>query len=202
MEKEHAAPGLMPHATHITRYMSPATSHLFKATLDIRDHHLSGLMVIKRTETPPLPPPQTGSGENTGIFRIVFVNEVGMTFFDLELGTDNLRVISCFGSLNKKALMRIFETDFRMLTWDGVLSDTQEYSQEGSDNLVLSGKAGRYRTWQTYSPGGDTLLATAAKSTMADPVIIVFDKYTGGSPAIITIENPFIRMKLRLKRLS
>jgi hypothetical protein len=191
------------HASPVTKYVPPLSSHLFKATLDIKKHHLTGLLVIKRMDslTPPPAPPQTGRGDCPGIYRVVFMNEVGMTFFDLELQPDSLKVVSCFESLNKKTLMKIFETDFRMLISSGSLSDQKIYRQESTNNLIIKGEAGKYKTWQTWSPSGDTLWVTAAKSTMADPVTITYEKYKDGSPLKITIENPFIGMKLMLKKL-
>jgi len=125
-----------------------------------------------------------------------------MTFFDIEMTPDSFRLVSCFESLNKKALMKIIETDIRMLTWDGSLKNEKLYRQDVTNNKVVSGKAGKYKTWQTLSPSGDTLWATAAKSTIADPVIISYDKYKDGFPLKITIENPFIGMKLSLRKLT
>jgi hypothetical protein len=190
------------HASRITKYRPPLASDLFKATLDIKKHHLTGLLVIKRMAlAPPPTPPQTGRGDSSGVYRIVFMNEVGMTFFDLEMKKDSFKVVSCFESLNKKALMKIFETDFRMLTWNGMLKNEQVYREEGTNCLVVSGVAGKYKTWQTYSSMGDTLYATNAKSTIADPVLINFVKYSEGMPVKITLENPFIGMKLLLRKL-
>lgn len=183
------------------RYAAPVASNLYKATLDIKKHHLTGLLVIKRMATIPPAPSQTVGGDSSGIYRIVFMNEIGMTFFDLEMKTDSFKVVSCFGPLNKKALMRIFETDFSMLTRTGPMKNEKMYRQAGTNNLVVSAGAGKYKIWQTYSPSGDTLFTTAAKSTIADPVIITYNKYKDGLPLKITIENPFIGMKLILRKL-
>jgi hypothetical protein len=187
--------------TGITRYHAPKSSHLFKATLDIKKHHLTGLLVVKRMDSIALPEAQNNHETGAGTYRIVFVNEVGMTFFDLELSPDSLQVISCFASLNRKALMNILETDFRILTLNKPLDDQKHYRKDGTKQWVVSGKTGRYRVWQTWSPGGDTLVYTGAKSTVADPVRMVFDKYKDGMPGKITVENPFIGLKLSLRRL-
>jgi hypothetical protein len=192
------------HASRVTRYTPPASTQLFKATLDIKKHHLTGLLMIKRmdTVTPPPAPPQTGRGESSGTYRIVFMNEVGMTFFDLEMKPESFKVVSCFESLNKKMLMNIFETDFRMLLWVDPLKNGKGYIQEGTNKIVLSGVAGSYHAWQTFSPKGDTLYSTSAKSTIADPAILTFEQYKDGFPIKVTIENPFIGMKLSLRKLS
>ena len=140
--------------------------------------------------------------EISPVYRIVFANEIGMTFFDLELKHDSYNVIYCFESLNKKALMKIFETDFRLLTDTDTLNSKKYYKQTGTGNVVIEGNSGRYKTWQTFSPSGDTLYTKSGKSTLADPVIISYLKYSEGFPVKITIENPFIGMKLTLRLLD
>jgi hypothetical protein len=198
-------------AAHLTCYSPPDSSYLFKATLDIKKHHLTGLLVIKQIESFPdseLPQgsspvsPREGNGNISGTCRIVFVNEVGMTYFDLEMTAESFRVISSFDALNKKALINIFETDFRMLNYTGGLDNEKFFSQACTGNLVSSGKAGKYKSWRTYTPMGDTLLKTSAKSTIADPVMITYDKYINGFPSKIIIENPVIGLKLMLRKLS
>ena len=98
--------------------------------------------------------------------------------------------------------MKIIETDLRMLTYSAPLNDTRAYRQSGTNLLVMSGKAGRYKAWQTWSALGDTLRAVSARSNIADPVVITFDKYSEGFPLAIRIENPFIGMKLSLRKLT
>jgi hypothetical protein len=135
-------------------------------------------------------------------YRIVFVNEVGMTFFDLETGISTFRVVSCLPSLDKKALHKILETDFRMLLFTAPSAPTAAYRQCMSNYLVTSNKSDPYDTWHTYTSGGDTLLSLAGKKTVADPCIIRFEKYINGFPSKISVENPFIGMKLLLRKLS
>ena len=98
--------------------------------------------------------------------------------------------------------MNILKTDFRMLIWNDSFENEKVCRQARTNNMVVSGKAGRYRSWQIFSPSGDTLYATNAKSNIADPVIITFAEYSNGFPLKITIENPVINMKLSLKKLT
>ena len=74
---------------------------LFTGSLDIKKHHLTGFLLVKKMEDES--------------YRIVFTNQVGMTFFDFEVKQNSFRVVYCFESLNRKALIRIFEKDFRLL---------------------------------------------------------------------------------------
>jgi len=74
---------------------------LYKGSLDISRHHISGLFFIKKI-----------SGEDV---RIIFSNELGFSFFDLEFKGNNFIVHSCFPSLSRTSLLKLFENDFRLL---------------------------------------------------------------------------------------
>ncbi len=194
------------------------STQLYKATLDIRKHHLKGMLMIKpipvqntpaptppgEQNTPPPTSPQKGRGEVTARgYRFTFMNEIGMTFFDLKITEDSLIVISCYEAFSKKALLKILETDFRILTMTRQLRHKEYYLQKKSERLIVYGGSGKnYKVWQTYTPAGDTLLAATAKSTLADPVFISFDQYKNGFPLKITMRNPFIGLKLSLRKLA
>jgi len=77
---------------------------LFKASLDIRNQHLSGFLLIKKT------------ADST--YRIVFANEIGMTLFDLGFQESQFKVHYIFEPMKKKILLRLFENDFKRLIFD------------------------------------------------------------------------------------
>ncbi|MCX6250626.1 MAG: hypothetical protein NTX61_07735 [Bacteroidetes bacterium] len=70
-------------------------------TFDISKYHLTGLLIVKQT--------------TTSSVRMVFTNEMGMQFFDLEFTDDRFIVHSIFPSMNKRALLTLLEKDFRMI---------------------------------------------------------------------------------------
>ena len=74
---------------------------LFKVSLDISKIHLTGLLFIKQT-----------SDTST---RIIFTNEMGMKYFDLEFFPEQLMIHYCFPSMARKSLLKIIEFDFRLL---------------------------------------------------------------------------------------
>ena len=169
----------------------PGSSLLFKASIDIRTRYLSGLMLIKRLDSVPEPG-----------YRVVFANEVGMTFFDLEVTSGSFRVMSAFPSLNKKALMKILATDIRALTLFGSLEKERYYRRIMTGDRVLSGKSGKYEVWEVWSPAGDELLSVFAGSNIADPVAVSFLNHSSRPPSSIMIENPVIGMKIGLRLLN
>ena len=186
-------------------FRPPDTAWLFKASMDIKKHHLTGLLLVKRAQaqyqagtTQPGPDP----GMEKNAFRVVFVNEIGMTYFDLEVKPDSFRVVSCFEAMNKKVLLKVLETDFRILTFPGRVTFREEFRQNGTNNRVISEKAGRYHTWQTFSASGDTLYSTGGRSKMFDLANISYLDYHDGFPSKINLENPVIGMRISLKLLK
>ncbi len=79
---------------------------LFKTSLDIRKNHLSGYTMIKK---------------NDSAYHIVFSNEIGMTLCDFELNQEYFKVNYLFEPMNKKAMIKIFERDFRLLIYGQVM---------------------------------------------------------------------------------
>jgi hypothetical protein len=76
---------------------------LFKMTFDISRIHLTGLMMIKET--------------SPNSIRMVFTNEIGMQFFDLEFSGGQFIVHSIFPSMNRRSLLKLLERDFRMMLY-------------------------------------------------------------------------------------
>jgi len=74
---------------------------LFKTEITLFKNSFSGITVIK-----------TLDNKN---HRVVFINEVGMKFFDLEIGQDTFIVHQIFTSLNRKAFLNLLENDFRLM---------------------------------------------------------------------------------------
>jgi hypothetical protein len=87
------------------------TKALFKASLDVRENHLSGFLMVKRTS-------------DTSI-RMVFANEIGMTLFDLEFVDREFIAHYVLDAMNKKAFVNILRQDFRVMLFSlGKRSET------------------------------------------------------------------------------
>ena len=123
---------------------------LFKATMEIRGTQITGLLFIKK-----MPDSE---------YRIVFSNEFGMTYFDLELQSDSFNVIYCFEPMNKKMLLSLLESDFRLLIDEGPSQNGKWYLQEHTNVMVYHVKHGKQRTWSSFSTNGDTLISQTAFS--------------------------------------
>lgn len=149
---------------------SPFTSHfekaLFKTSLDIGKNHMTGYTLIKKI--------------SDSSFRLVFANQIGMTWFDLELMKGKLIKHSVFGPLDKKVLLRILKQDFNALiyTSDAVPCPVI-YSVRSSENYSLIGGS--------------------------NPIVrfrIDYEKRLSGVAHKIIIVNPAIKLKMTLNMMG
>jgi len=161
---------------------------LFRVTMEVKQNELTGLIFIKKM------PDST--------YRIVFSNEFGMTYFDLEIQPDSFRVVYCFESMNKKMLLNILEIDFRLLIGNHSPPKGTWYLQEHTNHQVYRVKDKNHNTWNTFSTNCDTLLSQHASSNIFNKTIINYLAYRNGFPSKIHIRNPFISLSLRLTLLS
>ena len=173
---------------------------LFKAAMRIKNKDLSGLLLIKKMDA---------LYDSTGIravqertYRIVFANEIGLTFFDLGVSAGGFTVFQCFESLNRKALLNILKTDFRLLLRLYPDDPASIYVQEGTGRQVIMIGTKHSMVWETRNQQGDTLLVVSGKSTVADAVTIGYRGYRSGVPGAISIENPVIGLQINLRRIS
>ncbi|MBC8314445.1 MAG: hypothetical protein ISR57_04020 [Bacteroidales bacterium] len=161
---------------------------LFRASMEVKKNELTGLVFIKKM------PDST--------YRIVFSNEFGMTYFDLEIHEDSFQVIYCFEPMNKKMLLNILEIDFRLLIGNNSTSKGKWYLQELTNHQVYHVKDKKFNTWNTFSTNCDTLLSQTASSNIFNQTIINYLAYRDSFPSKIHIQNPFINLDLKLTLLS
>jgi hypothetical protein len=164
--------------------------------MGIGQRRLTGLMVIKRMDT------TVGLQEEKPKFRIVFANEIGMTYFDLAVMRDSMKVISCFSSLNRKKFLDMITGDFRLITGLATLTKRGFYRQNNGGNLVIRGKSARFRVWYEYNTTGDTLTTLSARSNLADPVFIRFGEWKSDGWTKMNLRQPVIGLNLELRRLK
>ena len=138
----------------------------------------------------------------TGGYRVVFTNQVGITFFDLGLRNDSLEVVYCFESLNRKALLNIIRTDLiLLLSAPGRFEHVSTGRQETTSLMVREGKSQKIHVWHTWDPT-NTLTAIHGKTGPADKVKIHFSDIRDNFPGTIVIENPVVGMKMEMHLLS
>jgi len=160
---------------------------LFRTTLDIRDYHLTGYTLIKKSA-------------DTSI-RIVFANDMGMTLYDVEFVREKFIIHYVFEPMKKNALLSILESDFRALFFYTVEAQgLTNYTEKASGiPLVYQPRDKRY---YYYDPKTLHITAIAGGSNRWNNFRITFDYPKGTFVQNILITNPGIKLSLRLGWIS
>jgi hypothetical protein len=162
---------------------------LFKGTFDISKHHLSGLFFIKRISQDDV--------------RIMFSNELGMTFFDLELKGNEFIIHSCFPSLNKAALMKILEADLRLLLKP--LTKITRMKPEKSadpDQVVYSVRSDKGSYSYTWDKISGRICRIRTSHAFMGKTDLLLEGDEGLQPKKIHLANPTIKLHIRMTLLS
>lgn len=161
----------------------------YRASIDVLNKHLSGILIIK-------------SEEHSA--RIVFINEMGSTFFDLALNENNYIFHSMMESLNKKAVRKTLAKDLGMIVGKGIFKgESQLLLQNPSHWIVLrqlkSKGNVRYHTNETCR--GATLIENYGRHKKVIS-IQQFMLPNHDIPDSIFVEHHLVKFTIQLKQMS
>jgi hypothetical protein len=180
-------PGQYTYTTSI--FDSSFKKALYKGSLDISKHHLSGLFYLKRV--------------SADSFRIAFSSELGMSYFDLEITRDKLIIHSCFPSLKRKSLLHLIENDFRLLLFADTKIRRIKCSRSTDPELfVFRVKSTRGSFIYTCDKNsGKISRIQSSRAIIGKTDLRIYD-YGGLLPVKVHISNPTIHLHLHMTFLS
>lgn len=73
----------------------------YKASIDVLNKHYSGLVILKQTDSL--------------VKHLVFVTELGMKMFDIEIKDTSMNMAYVFEPLNKPGIIKLLKNDFRSI---------------------------------------------------------------------------------------
>ncbi|MCX6285741.1 MAG: hypothetical protein NTY96_01325 [Bacteroidetes bacterium] len=161
---------------------------LFRTSLDVADKHLTGISIIKRT--------------SDSSFHFTFANEIGMTYFDMEIFRNKYKPDYIFDPINKKSFLKILQRDFAILFFSESpgKQPLRKYLQKGSGEVVYLYLGLKLYAWMDTKQ--NTLTGLVGWSNYVDAVIVSFKEYDHGFPNEIRIVNPKIKMILTFNFLG
>jgi len=162
---------------------------LYRGSLDISSHHLSGLFYLKRI--------------SSNSVRIVFSNEFGLNFFDIEVRGNSLIVHSCFPSLNRKALLKLIKNDFRLLMIpDPTITKMKPVQSSDSMLNVFSVRSAKGSFIYSYDKSSGKLIRIQTSGSILGKTDLIVSDDDNSQPKKINISNPTIRLHLHMTFLS
>ena len=164
------------------------TSALYSAKIDVTGKHLSGLVVIKK-----MPDSST---------RIVFSNEMGITFFDFEFGKDGgFKVYNIIKQMDKKPLIKTLHKDFELVLMQN-LGNKESYSLKDSAFLFTAFPQTKGIYYYITDAGCNQLVKMERASKKKVVVEAIMQDYAGGMPDTIGISHKNFNFDIGLKRLE
>lgn len=162
---------------------------LYKTRLEIGKNKLSGVMFLKRT--------------TDSTIRLVYANEIGMTYFDLELSGTWDTIHAIFPSMDRKAFLKILLEDLRILLFRDMTITKLELEKNPHDD-IREYRTKSKRGTASYFADRDSkrlLRHKSARNRMQRAEI----RYTYGEvvpPVKVYIVNPTIRLHIYMDLLS
>ncbi len=156
----------------------------YRAAVDVVGKHLSGILIIKQQ------PNQS--------HRVVFLNEMGVTFFDFTFHEDNWVVNQIMESLDKKSVKKTLAKDFGMLLGKSILKK-ETISTSGKEISVKLKEKGRVTYYCREACGVSDRIVNFGKK---NAVITIHNYFqTNDTPDSIYIEHHKINFTIQLNRI-
>ncbi|MBK8807655.1 MAG: hypothetical protein IPO21_13860 [Bacteroidales bacterium] len=92
----------IPKVEPVLSFTEDADKVVYKAQIDLYKKHFSGIVVFKYI------PADSAT-------RIVFMSEVGITFFDFQIRNGEFTVINAIAGFDKELIISVFREDFQIL---------------------------------------------------------------------------------------
>ncbi len=162
----------------------------YKAAIDILSNHLSGIVIIKKTDSITT--------------HIIFVTELGMKMFDFEMKDSIIKPLYVFEPLNKPQLVQMLTTSFK----DIFLLDMYHHKMNSCTNkkslLVY-----RYTTptkdnyfFTTDSTGNLSLQEKFHKRKKANRILYDYDVQSKHYSQIKSIQYGLVKLKVELNMIN
>ena len=160
---------------------------LYNTTVDVAGNHLSGLLLIKK-----MPDSST---------RMVFTNEMGLSFFDFEFAADGtFKVHSIIKKMDKKSVIKTLQHDFELVLMNRLDSATASVrTHEGLTYFIFPQSKGF--NYYITNAAGDELLRMERASNKKTIVEAIMKNYVKGIPDTIGISHKTFEFNIGLKRI-
>lgn len=172
----------------VQKFKPSFTVDLYKTTVDVVGNHLSGLLLIKKMPDSSI--------------RMVFSNEMGLSFFDFEFGANgSFKVYSIIKKMNRKSVIKTLRHDFELVLMN-TLDDNKAFvkTNEGQLYFIFPQKKG-YNYYITNVEA--TELLHMQRASNKKPIVdAVMKNFVNGIPDTIGISHKTFEFNIGLKKIE
>jgi hypothetical protein len=161
---------------------------LYRTSLDISKNHLTGYIFIKKT------PDST--------YRILFSNDFGMQIFDFEFSENNFIVHFSFPSLDRKSLLKLLNSDFRIILFSNYgLEKIKPVKSDNKEELAFKVKS-KIGKWKYRISGSSRKILSIRNTVKGFSKTVIDLNYSSEVVTGISISNPLIKLFIRMTQIS
>lgn len=158
----------------------------YRASIDVMNKHLSGILIFKTQE------------DNS--VRVVFINEMGTSFFDVSFTQTNYTFHSTMKSFDKKSVKRTLAKDLGMILMRGIYksNQTQVFSETYFEKKLIRKGTVRY-----YPSLNNLYIDSMANFGKRKKVISIYQNYLSSDniPEHIFVQHHTFNFSINLSRL-
>jgi uncharacterized radical SAM superfamily Fe-S cluster-containing enzyme len=156
---------------------------LYSTTVDVVGNHLSGLLLIKK-----MPDSST---------RMVFSNEMGLSFFDFEFAADGtFKVYSIIKKMNKNSVIKTLQHDFELILMNNMDNSKASVRTNNGLNYYITNNTGDELVRMERVSGKKTIVEAFMKNYISP------QGSANGIPDTIGIAHKTYEFNIGLKRIE
>ena len=168
-------------------FIPNVNSILYQADVEVIGKHLSGLLLIKKM-------PDSSR-------RVVFSNEMGLTYFDLAFKNGGaFECIYAIRQMNRKAVIKTLQKDFSLMLMDN-LNYANAYLSSDSLNRLYVFPDGDYRRIYATDMSNSHIIRAEAGSVKKIIVKEYFFNVVNNIPDSVAVVHQNFNFTIGLKRL-
>jgi len=169
--------------------ISSENAILYKAQIFLFNKYFTGLLLHKQTDS--------------ATSHLVFVTEIGMKMFDIEIKKDSLKMTYCFGPMNKPKITNLLESDMGTILLYPLLNKTAKiYVNIKEENtLYVTRKKGA--TYFYYTQANSPRVAkTLVCGKLFTKQKTVYKYGVDNLPESVSLKHKgLLRLKIKLNRI-
>lgn len=160
---------------------------IFKADIKFYKNDISGLLVIKETA------PE--------VYRIALATQFGLNIFDFELDHGVLNVKYCIEYMNRKLILKTFETDFNLLLMQMKYSEFKNY-KNSDGKQIWHFKDKKLNYYYVESTDTNTIKNISFRKRNSEKIAVTLQDYRDILPKEIVLDHKNIKLNMTLKLIN
>ncbi len=161
---------------------------IYKTDINFYNNDISGLLIIKNT------------GDK--VYRIALTTQFGLNIFDFELNHGNLNVKYCIEYLNKKLILKTFETDFNLLLLQNPFDKIYTFENDVQNQKIWQLKNGKLNYNYIQNLNSQEIENINLRKRNSEKISVGLHDYKGNVPKVISLEHDNIKLKMNLKLIQ